>query len=183
MREISSSTDTYGPRRARVFTGMVPEQEGQVAQTRENGSGQIGPERLRALHDDRSRFDESDAAGLEPRAARGPLAVPAAVVRVTGFPVAPANRLSELFDPAGRAQQQRAADYGDDEIAAVSATDCRRHAAVVVLAVHAVVVARHVRPEDVVHSRAQAESQRTRRVHHERHANGLNHTGAAATEE
>jgi len=36
-----------------VFAGVVPEPEGQVAQTGEDGGGKAGPERLRALDDDR----------------------------------------------------------------------------------------------------------------------------------
>lgn len=36
-----------------VFAGVVPEPEGQVAQTGEDGGGKTGPERLRALNDDR----------------------------------------------------------------------------------------------------------------------------------
>lgn len=135
-----------------TFAGLVPEPEGQVAQTGEDGGGQAGLERLRALHDD--RFAEPDAR-IEPGAAGGPVAVAAAVVRVTGFPVTPADRLPELPDAARRPQPVV------HEVAAVTTAD-HRHAFVVVLAVHVVVPGVRHRPQDLVHSGAQAQGQGAR---------------------
>lgn len=143
---------------------MVPEPEGQVAQTREDGGGPTGPERLRALDDD--GLAEPNAR-IQPCAAGWPVAVAAVAVRSARFPVAPADRLPELPDAARRAQPVV------HEVSAVAAAD-GRHAAVVVLAVHVVVVHRvRCRPQDLVHSGAQAQGQRARRVHHQGHANGL----------
>lgn len=149
---------------------MVPEPEGQVAQTGEDGGGQTGPERLRALDD--GRFAQPDA-GVQPGPARRPVAIAAAAVRAARFPVAPADRLPELPDATGGALRSAVVRT---EVAAVAATTDHhhRHAAVVVLAVHVFVVRGvHCRPEDIVHSCAQAQGQGTRRIHHERHADGL----------
>lgn len=135
-----------------------------MAQTREDGSGSAGPERLRALDDD--GFAEPYAR-VEPGAAGGPVVVTAAAVRAARVPVAPADRLPELPDAARRTQPVH------HEVATVASAD-GRHATVVVLAVHVVVV-HHVRrrPQDLVHSGAQAQGQGARRVHHQGHANGL----------
>lgn len=157
-----------------VFAGMVPKPPGQVAQTREDGGSSIGPERLRALHDD--RFAEPDAR-LEPGAARRSLAVTAPAVRAARVPVAPADRLPELPDAARRAQPV----VRGLQVAAVAAATHRRGrvSAAVVLAAAAVLHGvfrrrRRRRPQDLVHSGAQAQGQGTRRVDHQRHANGLN---------
>lgn len=151
-----------------MSAGLVPEPESQVAQTGKDGGGPIGPQRLRALHDD--RFAEPDAR-FEPGAARRPVAFAAAAVRPAGFPVASANRLPELPDAARRAQSVPVFH----EIAAVAATD-DHHAVVVVVVVDVHVVddlGVRRRPQDIVHSGAQAQGQGTRRIHHEGHANGL----------
>lgn len=135
-----------------------------MAQTRKDGGRQAGPQRLRALHDD--RFAEPNAR-LQPGAAGRPLAVATAAVRAARFPVAPANRLPELPNAT------RGTQPVFRQVTAVTATD-HRHAFVVVIAVHVVVTGVRHRPQDLVHSGAQAQGQGTRRVHHERNANGLN---------
>lgn len=152
--------------------GVVPEPKGQVAPAGEDGGGPIGPERLRALDDD--RFAGSDA-GLQPGAARRPVAVATAAVRAARFPVAPADRLPELPDAARRAQPVVVR-----QVAAVAATDDRRRRGIAPYFGRAVVVLRPVTrrrhrrgPQDLVHSGAPAQGQGTRRVHHQGHANGL----------
>lgn len=156
--------------------GVVPEPEGQVAPAGEDGGGTIGPQRLRALDDD--RFAGPDA-GLQPCAARRPVAIAAAPVRAARFPVASADRLPELPDAARRAQPVVV-----HQVAAVAATDDRRRRRIAPHFGRAVVVLRPIArrrrhhrrrrgPQDLVHSGAQAQGQGTRRVHHQRHANGL----------
>lgn len=119
-----------------VFAGLVPEQKGQMAQTREDGSCPTGLERLRALDD--GRFAESDA-GLEPRTARRSVVISATAVRTARFPVAPADGLSELPNAARRAQSVFRAKIATVAAATATAPD-DRHTAVVVLDVHFVVV-------------------------------------------
>lgn len=136
-----------------VFAGVVPEPEGQVAQTGEDGGGKAGPKRLRALNDD--RFAEPDA-GVQPGAARRPVAVTTAAVRVTRFLVAPADGLPELPDAAGCALRPPVVLT---EVAAITATaDHHRHSTVVVVDVHVFIVRGvHCRPQDIVHSCTQAQ--------------------------
>lgn len=143
-----------------MSTGVVPEPKGQVAQTREDGGRPTGAQRLRALDDD--GLAEPNAR-LEPGAAGRPLAVAAAAVRAARLPVAPADRLPELPDATRRAQPVL------HEVAAVTAADGRHAAVVVLVVVHRV----RRRPQDLVHSGAQAQGQGARRVHHQGHANGL----------
>jgi len=153
-----------------VFAGMVPEPKSQVAQTGKDGSSQTGLKRLRALDDD--RFAKPNAR-VQPGPACRPVAVTASAVRTARFPVSSADRISELPDAAGGALRSAVVRA---KVAAVATTTDHRHlhAAVIVLAVHVFVVSGvHCRSQDIVHSRAQAQGQRTRRVHHERHANGL----------
>lgn len=148
-----------------------------MAQTRENGGGPPGSQRLRALDDD--RFPGPDAR-FQPGTARRSVAVAAAAVRAARFPVASADRLPELLDATRRAQPVV------DKVTAVSAaapaapaTADHRHAAVVVVIIAVRVVVNRVhrhRPQDVVHSGAPAQGQGTRRVHYQGHANGLNAT-------
>lgn len=142
-----------------------------MAQTGEDGGGPAGPERLRALHD--GRFAEPDAR-FQPGPTGRPMAVAAPAVRPAGIPVAPADRLPELPDAARRAQP-----VAVHEVPAVAATD-DHHTHVVVLVlldIHVVVIAPGIRrrPQDIVHSGSQAQGQGTRGIHHQGHANGLEH--------
>lgn len=120
-----------------MSTGLVPKPKGQVAQTRKDGGGSVGPQRLRALHNDGLVGPD---ARLESGAARRPLAVAAPAVRAARLSIAPADRLPELPDAARCAQLVAHA-----EVAAVTATNRRHAAVVVVVAVHVVVdrVRRH----------------------------------------
>lgn len=138
---------------------MVPEPKGQVAQTGKDGSSQTGPERLRALNDD--WFAEPNAR-VQPGPACRSVAVTASAIRTARFPVSSADRISELPDAAGGALRSAVVRA---KVAAVTATTDHRHlhAAVIFLAVHVFIVSGvHCRSQDIVHSRAQAQSQGTR---------------------
>lgn len=115
---------------------MVPEPKSQVAQTGEDGGSQTGPERLRALDDD--RFSESNAR-VQSGPARRPVAVTTAAVRTARFSVSSADWIPELPDATGGAL--RSAIVLAKVTAVAATTDhCHRHAADVVLAFHVLVV-------------------------------------------
>lgn len=111
-----------------------------MAQTREDGSGSAGPERLRPLNDD--RLAKPDAR-FQPGAARRPVAVAAPAVRAARFPVTPADWLPKLPYAA------RGAQLFFRQVAAVAATDPGRRGHPVVLdGLHAAVL---LRPQDIFH--------------------------------
>lgn len=115
-----------------------------MAAPREDGGGETGPQWV-----PRGLF-AFEGGGFESRAADGPVAITAVTFGVTRIPEPSANWLSELPDVSGRHRPQQAAT--------------RRP------------LARHqwdLGSADDLHSRVTTESQRTRREHYERVADGV----------
>lgn len=127
-----------------VAPGVVPEPASEMAPPGEDGGGETGPERIPRRH------LPVQSGGIQPGSPHGPVAVAAAPLRPARLPEPPADRLSQLPDPAGGGGPQQAAP--------------RRALAP---------TGRRPRPQDHLHRGPQAQGQGARGEHHQGDADGV----------